>query len=269
MKRLFSLFGSVTIVILAVMGYYLVANQVVLRVDDQYQGLVAQAATNLSLEIKNLGSTRDGRNVTGYVIGDGPDTLLLFGAIHGNEMGTATLMNQLIAAVTADPNLVDPNKRLVIIPVANPEGYFDRTDKLNNNGVNLNLNFDTTDWEHYGPGGTYAGDEPFSEPESQIIKKVVDEYHPYAMIAFHAEGGLISPEFEESSETWSQWYAKQSGYEYFAEWDFFGTATRWFTETTHLPSVTVELGDHSSSDWEINKPVLFKLIANPGTQLPS
>ncbi len=268
MKKTFSFTGAVVIVVLAVGGYFVLKNQIVLRMDGEYKGLVAQAQISAPLEIKNFGHAHSGRPIRGYVIGSGPDTLFLFGAIHGNEMGTATLLENLIEEIRSNPNLVSPSKRLVIIPIANPDGYYDRIDKLNAHGVNLNLNFATTDWAHYGSGGTYAGDAPFSEPESQSIKSIVEEYHPYAMISFHAQGGLISPEFQDASKEWSHWYAGKTGYEYYEDWDFFGTATRWFTETTGLPSVTVELTDYVHSDWAINKKPLLELIGTDGTSLP-
>ncbi len=269
MKKTFSLTGSLIILVLLTSGYYLVKDQALVKMDEESKNLIAQAEVTTPLEIKNFGHAQSGRSIRGYVIGNGPDTLFLFGAIHGNEMGTATLMENLIDEVRNNTGLVAPSKRLVIIPISNPDGYYDRIDKLNANGVNLNLNFPTDNWEHYGPSGTYAGEKPFSEPESRIIRDIVEQYKPYAMISFHAQGGLVSPELQDISKEWSRWYARQTGYEYYEEWDYFGTATRWFTDTTGLPSVTVELTDHMHSDWSINKAALLKLIGTDGTSLPS
>ena len=106
-----------------------------------------------------------------------------------------------------DPSLVSNTKKLVVIPISNPDGYYDRSDNLNSNGVNLNLNFGTSDWQEYGPEGKYAGSKPFSEAESQVIKQVVEQYKPEAMISFHSHGNLISPEAGDDSVNLAKWYA--------------------------------------------------------------
>lgn len=209
-----------------------------------------------------FGYSVTGRAIDGYEIGSGPTTILLFSSIHGNEVGTVDLLAKFVEEVQSQPELVSPSKRLIVVPIANPDGYFDRIDKLNANGVNLNLNFPTSDWQLYGQEGDYAGQEPFSEPESNVIKQIVEQYHPDMMISFHAKGALISPESDDSSIALARWYSAKSGYEYYNAWDFSGTATKWFEETTAKPAITVELTTHASDDWEINKGALFELVSS-------
>ena len=84
-----------------------------------------------------IGKSVKGRLISGYVFGKGEDTTLMFGAIHGNEMGTADLMNDLIDYLKNNPSAVGSGKQLVIIPILNPDGYYDRTDKLNADGGNI------------------------------------------------------------------------------------------------------------------------------------
>lgn len=215
----------------------------------------------IAVEKKTFGFSTKGRPIEGYVVGRGERAIFLFGAIHGNEMGTAELMSSLVKEIERDVDIVSPNNTVVIIPVANPDGYHDRTDKLNANEVNLNLNFETSEWQKYGPEENFAGTGPFSEVESLAIKQVVETYKPDMMIAFHSKGALVSPESGEASIQLAQWYAQRTGYEYYDMWDYFGTATRWFTETTGNPSITVELTDHSKSDWDINRGPLLELIS--------
>ncbi len=220
------------------------------------------------IQKKTLGYSAKERPIDVYQIGTGENTLLLFGAIHGNEMGTADLMNKLLAELTANPTLISPTKKIIIIPISNPDGYYDRTDKLNAREVNLNLNFPTTDWKQYGgEEGHFAGTEPFSETESNVIKQVVEEYKPYAMIAYHSQGGLVSPEAKEGSINLAKWYGRKTNYDYFDEWDYAGTATRWFEETTGNPAITVELTDHMKNDWEINREALLELVSSDLSEL--
>ncbi len=209
---------------------------------------------------RTFGHSEKGRTIEGYEVGSGEEVLFLFGGIHGNEMGTVELLNQLVMTITADPTLVATTKKVIIVPLVNPDGYHDGIYRNNANGVNVNRNFPTTEWIVYPDQDTFAGDKPFSERESQTIKAIVEEYKPDVMIAFHSQGGVVSPEAGAESMALAAWYIEQSGYIYFNDWDYPGTATRWFTESTGNPSLTVEVTDHAKSDWEINRPALLELI---------
>ena len=101
-----------------------------------------------------------------------------------------------------------------------------------------------------------------------MLKKVVEEYKPNLMIAYHSHGALVSPEASEVSIAWSTWYAQKTGYKYFDEWDYPGTATKWFEEAIGKPAITVELSQDLQSDWDKNKEALFALIARPGVGVP-
>lgn len=217
------------------------------------------------IEEKIFGYSEEGRAIEGYEIGNGEDVLFFFGSIHGNEMGTVDLLETLIEKIKTEPSIVDSSKKLIIIPCVNPDGYYDRIDKLNANEVNLNLNFATSDWQQYGPdNGDYAGDEPFSEKESQVIKEIVETYNPDLMISYHSSGFIVTPEYNHKpSSDLALWYAEMTGYTYYDDesWDYPGTATKWFMETTDNPAITIELTDNENSDWNINKDALTELIS--------
>ncbi len=221
---------------------------------------IIQEPAETAIEKKVFGYSTKGKPIEGYEIGSGTNVIFMFGSIHGNEMGTTDLLNKLVDTIKEKPELVARNKKLIIIPIANPDGYYDRTDKLNANGVNLNVNFDTAEWKRFNPDGYYAGPKPFSEIESQVLKKVAEDYYPSMMISYHARGALVSPEAGEESISLAKWYAHKTGYQYYDEWNYFGTATRWFTDSKGHPSITVELSSYLASDWEINKKALLELI---------
>lgn len=211
---------------------------------------------------KNIGYSEKGRPIVAYQIGDGDNCFFLFGGIHGNEKATTDLLNRFLDEVLADPGLVSPSKKLLIAPLVNPDGYYDRVDNLNANGVNLNRNFETMDWEPYQDSGTYAGNTPFSEAESRVIKKLVEDCQPVAMLAFHSQGALISPESNGESIQLAKWYADKTGYQYFDQWEYAGTATQWFVESTSFAAITVELPAHDQNDWETQNRALLELISD-------
>lgn len=227
----------------------------------QFEPAVAQVSAPLPGAGEVMGMSMSGRPILGYTFGTGSECLFVFGGIHGNEKGTVTLLEKFRDTLADQPNLVAPNKRVLIIPLVNPDGYLTRTDKLNVRGVNLNRNFPTASWiQTEGRVNTFAGIEPFSELESQVVRSAVQRCQPTMMLSFHSQGALVSPEAGTESQALGKWYAEQTGYEYFDEWDFAGTATGWFEAITGKPAITIELTSHTDSDWKINKPALLKLI---------
>ncbi len=245
---------------LAIIGVIWMAHAIVVRSKEKPNETV-QAEQSFKIEEKVFGKSVAGKDIRGYVIGrGGSDTIFLFGAIHGDEVGTVDLLEQLVDEIREDNDLVSRSKQLIVIPDSNPDGYEDRTDKLNANGVNLNLNFGTSDWQTRGPEGTFAGKEAFSEPESRVIKDIVEQYKPNVMISYHSQGAVVSPELMSGSIELAKWYAEKSGYQFYTYWDYPGTSTKWFEQTTGKPAITVELKTDLDSDWESNRIPLLELI---------
>lgn len=209
-----------------------------------------------------FGYSTKGRPIEGYEIGNGKDTLMLIASIHGGEKGSAYLMDQLVEEIRADPDLISKNKKIVIIPIMNPDGFYERTDKYNANGVNLNLNFPTLDWQEYGPGGTYGGPKPLSEVESRLIKELIERYDPRLLIDFQSQGALVAPELNDQSIALAKWYVDKTGYEFHDLWDYPGTHTKWFVENYDRPAITIELTEYLESDWEINRDALLELVSS-------
>ncbi len=236
-------------------------NDVVAPVQPVY---APTTSTQPMVQEKNFGLSTKGRNIQGYEIGSGEETLLLFSALHGDEKNTADLLNAFVETVKEDPSLVHESKKLIVIPVANPDGYYEPLKNLNANEVNLNRNFDTDGWKQYPAKGVFGGLKPFSEPESRVIQNVVQTYKPGLVIAFHSQGGLVSPEENTSSIDLAKWYVSKTGYSYFDGWNYPGTATGWFADTAQRPAITVELSNHEQSDWEKNRGALLALISSAG-----
>lgn len=68
-------------------------------------------------------------------------------------------------------NFIRNHVEIHFIPVVNPWG-FDNKSYCNGNGVNILRNYDVPNWQYYPPTDTTnsSGDEPFDQPESQIVK---------------------------------------------------------------------------------------------------
>ena len=94
------------------------------------------------------------------------------------------------------------NNVITMIPIANPMGRKAVEggafcQRVNENGVDLNRNWDAH-WESASDGDqnpdTNPGEKPFSEPETQALKKLVDDIQPTIFITVHSGTlGMYTP----------------------------------------------------------------------------
>lgn len=201
--------------------------------------------------------------------------VLLAGGIHGGEWLTSLLLTlfaeklakaahqrESIAGIRADGVLNCHS--LLILPCLNPDGIeiaITQPDPLwqaNARGVDLNHNFDAG-WEilrkmekaasFVSAGPTrYGGPFPFSEPETQAIRSLCEQYPIRQLIAFHSQGEEIYWQYGERTPARSKHIAElmaaSSGYQVC---DPQGLASHggmkdWFIQKTGRPGFTIEIG---------------------------
>ncbi|EJR11134.1 hypothetical protein II9_04834 [Bacillus cereus MSX-D12] len=114
-------------------------------------------------------------------------TVYIIGAIHGWEDFGPYAIVQLLKILTGSEAQLPPQLknikekvRILTIPIVNPWGMYQNPKKRqNSNGVDLNRNFNWN-WASNKTGQPwdydYKGTAPFSEKESQYVKKVFDDY---------------------------------------------------------------------------------------------
>ncbi len=125
--------------------------------------------------------------------------ILVIGGIHGDELTSAALvMRWLPWMQEAEAGAYHWR----IIPVANPDGLLaNPPTRVNANGVDLNRNFATPDWERdalsYWRGRTRADPRRFpgpsarSEKETRWLEAQIDSFHPNVVVSVHAPYGLL------------------------------------------------------------------------------
>ena len=126
-----------------------------------------------------IGRSVQGRPIFVQIVGQGTDTALILGAIHGSEPAAGTLVTALGEYLRRDPQLLE-GRRVVLLPVANPDGLAAQT-RENARGIDLNRNFDTANRVDNGTNGL----RPLTEPESQALQSVIKEYAPSRIVSVH------------------------------------------------------------------------------------
>lgn len=131
-----------------------------------------------------IGTSIHGRPIVAFASGprDAALTVLVVGAIHGDEAAGMRITRRLIRAAPIS------RVRLVVIPTINPDGVAAGT-RGNAHGVDLNRNFPYR-WRRLS-GGEYSGPGPLSEPESRAIHRLILKEKPDVTIWFHQPFGLI------------------------------------------------------------------------------
>jgi len=132
--------------------------------------------------------------------------ILVIGGIHGDEYSSISIMFKWMQLLTAQ---ADSDFYWRFLPLMNPDGLLDGTAvRQNANGVDLNRNFPTADWQDSALSAwknstgsnprRFPGHGPATEPETQWLMRQIEEFNPMVIISVHAPHGLL--DFDGPSE---------------------------------------------------------------------
>ena len=148
------------------------------RITGEQHRLVLPPAQTLPKQ-RLIGRSVQGRPILIQIAGQGTDTALIMGSIHGDEPAGAMLVDRLAKQLQDNPQLVE-GRRVVLLPTANPDGAAART-RDNAHGIDLNRNFETANRVDNGTNGL----RPLTEPESQALQSLIKEYAPSRIVSIH------------------------------------------------------------------------------------
>jgi len=126
-----------------------------------------------------IGRSVQGRPILVQIVGEGTDTALIMGSIHGDEPAAAVLVNGLVRHLQDNPQLL-VGHRAVLLPVANPDGLIART-RENAHGIDLNRNFEAANRVDNSTNGLRS----LTEPEAQALQSVIQEFAPSRIVTVH------------------------------------------------------------------------------------
>ena len=128
--------------------------------------------------------------------------VLVVGAIHGDELSSASVAFHWIKQAGQMPADSPQTIAWRFVPVLNPDGIMVQPPRrVNANGVDLNRNFPTPNWERdakiYWEKRTskdprrWPGPKPLSEPESQFLHQQMQSFQPNLIVSIHAPYGVL------------------------------------------------------------------------------
>lgn len=237
-----------------------------------------------------IGSSVEGRSIYAYTIGTGDRHLLFVGGMHGGyEWNSVLLAYEILDHLTNNPDLIDTDLTVSIIPSLNPDGLYEiigkegrfaatdvpadtgaKVGRFNANDVDLNRNFDCK-WqpESTWRGATVsAGTSAFSEPEAKALRDFVLNNNPDGVVFWHSQANAVyASECEAGilpmTRELMNIYATAANYKTVDVFDAYpvtGDAEGWLA-SIGIPAITVELASHASIEWLKNYAGVAALIS--------
>ncbi len=215
-----------------------------------------------------VGRSVEDRPIYMTEFGSGDDVTLFFSCFHGNERSTPRFAFEFADLLHNDPSLLEEGKRVLIIPIQNPDGFV-RGTRTNANGVDLNRNYPTSNWGHQPEGRRPVrfGNAPASEPETQMVLKLMSLHQPTKILSVHQPLHCNNPDGPNGLAL-AELMAEYNGYpvEPYIGFPTPGSYGTYGGRELEIPMVTLELpGGGPYSDafdemWEDNREALLAFV---------
>lgn len=141
---------------------------------------------------QELGKSAGGHPITYKVLPGKKGRALLVGGVHGNETEGVAFMEGFVKEFCLDASSSPANCEIVVLPVLNPDGFLNYA-RQNANGVDLNRNMRTKDWQAEAlEPKYYPGKAPDSEPETRALLKLIEMHPPDFIISFHSWKPMVN-----------------------------------------------------------------------------
>jgi murein peptide amidase A len=206
------------------------------------------------------GTSVEGRPVWLHEHGTGESTILVLGSMHGDEAAGGGVVVRFAEALARDSSRTSRN-RIVFVPVVNPDGV-QRGTRWNANGVDVNRNFPTANWERGQRGGVARnGDRPGTEPETQLVMDLIARYRPTVIITLHAALHVVN--YDGPADSLAAGMGERNGYPVSASIGYPtpGSLGTYAGVELKIPIITLELPHVDANEgWEQNREALLWVV---------
>lgn len=180
--------------------------------------------------------------------------VLVIGVFHGDEPQGNYLIREYVKQ--------NPETNLLMLPCLNKSG-FDKGSRVNANGVDLNRNFPTKNWEKTDKNEFYGGDKPASESETKFLIDLINNYLPKIILTLHAPFKVVNYDGGEDAKKVAEDISKLIDYPVEGDIGYptpgsFGT---WAGVERGISTITLEL-DEEVDVKTLEEPVfkIFKML---------
>lgn len=178
--------------------------------------------------------------------------VLVIGVFHGDEPQGKFLIEEYLKE--------NNDSRLLFIPCLNPDGMAQNI-RTNANGVDLNRNFPTKNWELTEKNEFFGGESAGSEIETKFMTEIIEKYNPELILTLHAPFKVVN--YDGDAKEISEKISKIINYPVEPSIGYptpgsFGTYTG---IERKIPTITLELDEECPVE-NLTEPVhkIFKLL---------
>lgn len=109
--------------------------------------------------------------------------VLVIGVVHGDEPQGFDIITRYMNT--------NSNSKLLFIPCLNPNGMENGT-RVNYNGVDINRNFPTKNWQYSARDNYFGGENPASEDETKFAIEIIEEYSLKCIVTLHTPYKIVN-----------------------------------------------------------------------------
>lgn len=214
------------------------------------------------IEIKTLALSAKSNKIELYQLTQGPRPLLLLGGVHGDEPEGFFLVEKFMNTPELWSGL-NGLASLYVVPRVNPDGCLVH-ERTNSNGVDLNRNMPTKDWNPKAAKPRYnPGPAPASEIESKMLMALIENLKPELIISAHSWEPMIN--YNGPCKLVAELMSKHSGLRISDDIGYPtpGSLGTWSGWEKNIPTITLEIEKDSSEEaiWKTHGPALKETLA--------
>ena len=127
--------------------------------------------------------TKQGNLIALFGLSENTNQTLVIGVVHGDEPQGEDLIRRYLSEYLKE--------NVLFMPALNPDGKINNT-RTNSNGVDINRNFPTKNWELTDRDNYFGGTSPASEIETKFLVNIIDKYKPKAIITLHTPYKIVN-----------------------------------------------------------------------------
>lgn len=188
--------------------------------------------------------------------------VLVIGVFHGEEPQGKILIDEYLKHDKTLSCAEKCHTNLLFIPCLNPDGMA-KGERTNANGVDLNRNYPTKNWELTEKNEFFGGNSPACEIETKFMIEVLEEYNPKLILALHAPFKIVN--YDGPAEEIAKKIAEIINYptEESIGYPTPGSFGTYCGVERDIPTITLEL-DEKCPVQDLFEPVhkIFKLLEN-------
>lgn len=185
-------------------------------------------------------------------VGNKNSSILVIGCFHGDEPQGKFLIEKYLET--------KGDTSLLFVPCLNEYGLKNNV-RTNENGVDLNRNFPTKNWEKTEKNEFFGGETPASEVQTRFLISLIEEVKPKLILTLHAPYKVVN--YDGPAEEISQKISQIIGYpvEPSIGYPTPGSFGTWAGIERKIPTITLEL-DEETDVKELAEPVfkIFELL---------